>query len=84
MEEEELRSVPILKTIDEYRNELTKICQEINSTIITRIGEEWQGKDGTLFREQFIEVYNIAIQLLNSYDEIELCWKKYLKNANHN
>ena len=51
MSEEELKSVPIQKIINEYRNELTSICQEINSTIIERVGEEWLGRDGTLFRE---------------------------------
>ena len=79
MIEEELARVSILKKIDEYRNELASICQEIDSTIITRIGEEWQGKAGTLFREQFTEVYNTAIRLLDTYDEIEECWKKYLQ-----
>ena len=79
MSEEELKSVPIQKIINEYRNDLKRICQEINSTIIERVGEEWQGRDGTLFREQFTEIYNIALHLLDSYDEIDNCWSKYLK-----
>ena len=74
MLEEELKTVPIQKTIIEYRDELASICQEINSTIIERIGE-----DGTLFREQFTEIYNIALRLLDSYDEMNNCWDKYLK-----
>ena len=79
MEEEELRSVPILKYNNEYRKELTDICKEINSTIIQRSGEEWQSRAGTLFREQFTEIYNMALQLLSAYDEIDECWKKYLQ-----
>ena len=29
--------------------------------------------------DEFTEIYNMALQLLSAYDEIDECWKKYLQ-----
>ena len=79
MTEEELKSVPVLKEIESERNELLAICQELNATVIERIGEIWTSRDGKLYAEQLTEAFQMALKIVDYYDEIEGYWKSLPK-----